>query len=92
MKVTFAQFHIEHRKEMYAVQYTLNGTYGNVSQVNINVIDGKRKTILARSESGRQIVSPWNAKNVLMEALTEIGKYKPHARKHVRTKKNIENI
>jgi hypothetical protein len=78
MKITFAKFHIEIKKKFYSVQMTPQVTAQNVTSCSVTVVRASdNKTILTRSISGRQIVSPWNAKEILRSVLEAQGEVKP---------------
>ena len=77
MKVTYAAFHIEYKKKSYSVSYDVSAVSENVTQVVTTVSDAQG-TLGTWAGSGRQIISPWNAKEALKKCLTEKGIYKPH--------------
>lgn len=81
MRTTFAQFHIEHKKKMYGVLITIQDVTQNVTRCNVRVINAQNETLLSEARSGRQIVSQWNAKEILKDALEANGMYKRRNKK-----------
>jgi hypothetical protein len=97
MRVTYAQFNIEHGGKSYAVQMGVQVTYRNSTSVHVTVIatrdDGSKRVILTRSVQGRQIVSPFNAKKYLREALVAEGIVKERQKKEYEpTEKQIQQL
>jgi hypothetical protein len=77
MKVTFATFHIEVKKKPYAVLMDVQtDQVGNKMTVSAQVIertDVGRRVISSSVHRGRQIISIYQAKNILRDALIAEG-------------------
>lgn len=79
MKVTFAQFNVEYDGKSYGVQMgvqyvTQNSTFTTVTIYAVN--DGVKRIVRNFSTSGRQVISPSNAKRFLRDALIAEGTIK----------------
>lgn len=76
MKVTFAQFNVEHNDKSYGVQFavqyvTQNQTFTTVTIYAVN--EGIKRIVSNFSTAGRQVISPSNAKKFLRDALIAEG-------------------
>jgi len=81
MKVTFAQFHVEHDEKSYGVQMsvqyvTQNRTFVTVTIYAVNE-EGVKRILTSFSGSGRQMISPSNAARFVRDALIAEGTIKP---------------
>lgn len=85
MKVTFAQFNVEHDEKSYGVQMgiqyvTNNRTYTTVTIYGVNE-QGVKRVLRSFSGSGRQMISPSNAKRFLRDTLIAEGVIKKREEK-----------
>lgn len=97
MRITYAQFNIERRGKMYAVQMGVQHTHDNATSAHITVIctrdDGSKRVLLSRSVKGRQVLSPFNAKVFLRDALVAEGVIKEKPKKEYEpTEKQIQQL
>jgi len=88
MKVTFAQFNVDHDGKSYGVQMSVqcvadNRTFTTVTIYAVND-QGQKRIISNFSGSGRQMISPSNAKTFLRKGLISEGVIKEREPKETR--------
>jgi hypothetical protein len=67
MRVTYAQFNVEHKGKFFKVQMTPQDITANEERISMTVVDSNNKTLLVRSMKGRQIICKFTAKMVIKE-------------------------
>lgn len=81
MKVYFAEFHISHRETCYRVAMRVQHVAENKTSTVVEITDPLGLVLKQFSSAGRQVLSPYNARKFLREALVDLGRIKPRAAK-----------
>jgi hypothetical protein len=77
MKITFAQFNVETKGKAYAVRFAPQFVADNVTSFVVEISDAGGGVLDSFSSSGRQSISPWNAKEIVRAYLVKQGAAKP---------------
>jgi hypothetical protein len=70
MVLSFARFDLEYRRKAYRVDF--HPKPGQPGQYSVTVFDGHNKQLGAWSCGGRQVVSQWNAGQMVKKTLDEL--------------------